>query len=109
MTKADEGVAPTSRGAAQFVNPGSSGNVGVAEVTHELIRGQLSEYLDGSLVESERGRVETHLASCQPCTAYWNTFRATVRGVGKLPTPKAPRGMLGRIVEQARRESDAQQ
>ena len=109
MTKADEGVAPTLRGATQIVTPGGSGSVGVAELTHELVRGQLSEYLDGSLGESDRRRVDGHLASCSPCTAYFNTFRATVQALGKLSAPKAPAAARRRIVEQARRESDANQ
>jgi len=107
VTKADEGVAPEFRGATQIVNPVSSAAVGVAELTHELVRGQLSEYLDNSLAESDRRRVEGHLQSCPPCTAYLNTLRATVRALGKLPAPRAPSGARSRIVEQARRESDA--
>jgi hypothetical protein len=109
VTKADEGVAPTSRGTAHIVTPGSSGGVGTAELTHELVRGQLSEYLDGSLGESDRRRVEGHLASCPPCTAYLDTFRVTVRGLGKLTPPKAPARAYKQILEQARRESDANQ
>jgi anti-sigma factor RsiW len=109
VTKADEGVAPTLRGTAQIVTPGSSGSVGVAELTHELVRGQLSDYLDGSLGESDRRRVDGHLASCAACTAYLHTLRATVHALGKLPAPKAPTGAGRRIVEQARRESDANQ
>jgi len=109
VTKADEGVAPSFRGATHIGNPGSSAAVGVAELTHELVRGQLSEYLDGTLGESDRRRLDGHLAACPPCTAYLNTLRATIRAVGKLPAPKAPRGAHGRIVEQARRESDANQ
>jgi len=106
VTKADEGVAPTHRGATQIVNPGSSGGVGIAEVPHELIRGQLSEYLDDSLKESDRRRIDGHLASCPPCLAYLNTLRATVRALGVLPPPKAPSGIRARIVDQARREAD---
>ena len=109
VTKADEGVAPTVRGTAHIVTPGGSGSVGVAELTHELVRGQLSEYLDGSLGESDRRRIEGHLASCSPCTAYLNTLRATIQALGKLPAAKAPTSDGRRIVEQARRESDANQ
>ena len=107
MTKADEGVAPTSRGATQIVTPGSSGGVGIAELTHELVRGQISAYLDGSLGESDRRRIDGHLASCPPCTAYVQTLRTTVRALGKLPAPKAPASARQRILEQARREADA--
>jgi anti-sigma factor RsiW len=76
------------------------------EVTHELIRGQFTEYLDGSLGESDRRRVDTHLGTCPPCRAFLNTFRATVRALGTLPAPKAPAGIRARIVEQVRREPD---
>ena len=112
VTKADEGVAPTIRGATQIVTPNNgsgngSGSIGIAEVTHELVRGRLSEYLDDSLSERDRRRVEGHLAACPPCTAYLNTLRATVRALDLLPAPKAPSGIRARIVEQARRESES--
>ena len=90
MTKADEGVAPSSRGATHIGNHASSAAVGVAELTHELVRGQLSEYLDGTLGESDRRRLERHLSACPPCTAYLDTFRATVSALGTLTPPKAP-------------------
>lgn len=108
VTKADEGVAPTIRGATQIVTSNNgSGSIGIAEVTHELVRGRLSEYLDDSLSERDRRRVEGHLAACPPCTAYLNTLRATVRALGVLPAPKAPSGIRARIVEQARRQSES--
>ena len=109
MTKADEGVAPSSRGTTHIGNSGSSAAVGIAELTHELVRGQLSEYLDGTLGESDRRRLESHLAACPPCTVYFDTFRATVRALGTLTPPKAPARARSRIVEQARRESEANQ
>jgi hypothetical protein len=105
VTKADEGVAPTPRGTAQLGSPASaSAGVGVAELTHELVRGQLSEYLDDGLGESARRRIDGHLATCPPCAAYLATLRTTVRGVQKLPAAKAPRGATARIIDQARRE-----
>ena len=107
MTKADEGVAPTPRGTAHLGTPAStSAGIGVAELTHELVREQLSEYLDDTIGESARRRIDGHLAACAPCTAYLNTLRATVRALGKLPAPKAPAGARRRILEQVRRESD---
>jgi hypothetical protein len=113
VTKADEGVAPIIRGAAQIVTPNNgsgsngSGGVGIAEVIHELVRGQLSDYLDDALAESDRRRVEGHLAACPPCTAYLNTLRATVRALGVLPAPKAPSGIRARIIEQARHQFES--
>lgn len=108
MTKADEGVAPTPRGTAHLGTPTSaSAGVGVAELTHELVRQQLSDYLDDALGESARRRIDGHLATCQPCAAYLGTLRVTVRGLQQLPAAKAPRGAAARIVEQARREPPA--
>jgi hypothetical protein len=101
VTRADEGVAPVSRGATQ---PATQGSVGVADLTHETVRGNLSEYLDDSLSEALRHRIDGHLASCPTCTADLETLRATVQAVGQLPAPKAPGGARVRILEQARRE-----
>ena len=108
VTKADEGVAPTSRGAAHIGTPTSSpGNVGIADLTHDQVRNQFSDYLDDSLGEAARRRIDSHLAACASCTAYLDTFRLTVQSLGRLTAPKAPDGVRSRIVEQARREDRA--
>jgi hypothetical protein len=108
VTKADDGVAQPFHGASQMDTSGrSTSSVSVAELTHEVVRAQLSDYLDDSLDQSDRRRIDGHLASCPPCTTYLNTLRATVRGLGKLPAPKAPAGARNRIIEQARREADS--
>lgn len=101
MTRADEGVAPVSRGATQTATQGSTG---VADITHDLVRGQLSEYLDDTLGEAVRHRIDRHLASCAACAAQLETLRTTVRALGQLPAPKAPAGARARILEQARSE-----
>ena len=106
MTKADEGVAPSARGAAHIGTPTGS-SVGVAELTHELVRSQLSDYLDDTLGESARRRIDGHLAGCPPCAAYLDTMRVTIRALGQLPAPKPPSGASARIIKQARREHDA--
>ena len=108
VTEADEGVAPTARGAAQLGSPATtSTSVGVAHVTHEVVRGQLSDYLDGTLGEAARHRVDGHLAGCPSCVAYRDSLLATIRGLGKLPAPKAPHGAASRIIERVRRDPDA--
>jgi len=108
VTKADEGVAPAARGATHIGSLASTGaSVGVAELTHDLVRGQLTDYLGDNLGEVARRRVESHLAVCPPCVAFLDTMRVTVRALGQLPAPKAPAGARSRIVEQARREHDA--
>ena len=105
MTKADEGVGPAPGGGTHLgTQTSASAGVGIAELTHELVREQLSEYLDGGLGDAARHRIDGHLATCRPCTAYLHTLRVTARGVQQLPAAKAPRGAAARIVEQARRE-----
>jgi hypothetical protein len=105
VTKADEGVAPTPAGAAHLGTQ-TSASTGVAELTHQGVRDQLSEYLDGGLGEAARRRIDGHLAGCPPCAVYLETLRLTVSGVHQLQrsAPKAPRGVAARIVEQARHE-----
>ena len=103
MTKADEGVAPTPRGAAHLGTQ-TSASTGVAELTHAQVRDQLSEYLDGGLGEAARRRIDGHLAACPPCAVYLDTLRVTVRGTQQLPAAKAPRGVAARIVDQARHQ-----
>jgi anti-sigma factor RsiW len=44
----------------------------------ELV-GFLSAYLDGELTADIRARFATHLAGCAACSAYLESYRATVR------------------------------
>ena len=101
VTRADEGVAPVSRGATQ---PATQGSVGVADITHDLVRGHLSDYLDDTLSEAVRHRIDRHLKTCTSCAASLETLRTTVQALGQLPAPKAPSGARVRILEQARSE-----
>ena len=101
VTRADEGVAPVSRGATQ---PATQGSTGVADMTHDLVQANLSEYLDDSLGEAVRHRIDRHLAACPPCATRLSTLRTTVQALGQLPAPKAPVGARARILEQAHSE-----
>jgi len=108
VTQADEGVAPAARSATHIGTPASTGaSVGVAELTHDLVRGQFSDYLSGALGEVARRRVDGHLAVCPPCAAFLDTLRVTVRALGQLPASKAPTGARARILEQARQDHGA--
>jgi anti-sigma factor RsiW len=83
----------------QAMQPRSAASsVGVAEVTHDSIRDQLSEYLDDSLPEGERARVDEHLRHCGDCRAYRNTLRATSRALSDLPREKAPDRIRQRLL-----------
>jgi anti-sigma factor RsiW len=85
-------------GVEQAMQPGSgSAAVGVAEVTHQTIRDQLSDYLDNSLPDLDRRRVHEHLQSCSACRAYDATLRTTIRAVGALPRAQAPASAKQRL------------
>ena len=80
--------------------PGSVGGpIGVADVTHETVSGQLSDYVDNSLSERDRARVDAHLCSCPPCRAHERTLRATVRALAELPREQAPPEAKRRLLE----------
>jgi len=44
----------------------------------------VTDYLEGSLDDDERARVEQHLAGCDACTAYIDQMRVTISVVGKI-------------------------
>jgi anti-sigma factor RsiW len=73
-------------------------SVETAELTHEDVRGQLSEFLADELDEAEANRVTAHLAQCPPCARYLTTLRATVDLLGTLPTRPAPDSLRQRLL-----------
>jgi putative zinc finger protein len=102
VTKPDNGVVPASSRTAQAATHGS---VGVAELTHTDVRNSLSDYLDNSLAQAERRRIDGHLTVCRPCTAFLATLRTTIRVAETLPRPKAPAHARARILEAARHQA----
>ena len=53
----------------------------------------MTEYLDGVLSETDRARLETHLAKCPHCTEYLAQLRVTIDALGRAApddlTPEA--------------------
>jgi anti-sigma factor RsiW len=45
----------------------------------------VTDYLENRLTPAERARFEEHLADCDPCRAYLDQFRETIRMLGRLP------------------------
>ncbi len=101
MSQADEVVARAAQVVAQEA---PRGGAVVADLTHEIVRGQFSEYVDGSLDSSDRARVERHLGECSACAAYLNTLRATVDLASQLPAKPAPSRTKSSILRRARAE-----
>jgi anti-sigma factor RsiW len=58
----------------------------------------VTEYLEGTLPERDRERLEAHLAVCDGCTRYLAQIRMTIRLTGMLReedlTPEARDGLL---------------
>jgi len=50
----------------------------------------VTEYLEGALPETERTRLEAHLAECDGCTAYLEQIRTTMRLTGMLTEEQIP-------------------
>lgn len=71
----------------------TTAGVGVAEISHRAIRDLLSDYVDGSLDERGRGRVDDHLDSCPACRSWYDTLRATADAVKALPREQASRAL----------------
>ena len=46
----------------------------------------ITDYLEGTLPETDRARFDAHLASCGACQEYLDQMRALVRLSGKLTT-----------------------
>lgn len=46
----------------------------------------VTDYLEGTLPEHDRVRLEAHLAECPYCVDYIAQMRKTILALGKLPT-----------------------
>ena len=44
----------------------------------------VTDYLEGALAESERARLEAHLAACPHCTEYLSQMRRTLDLLGQI-------------------------
>jgi anti-sigma factor RsiW len=72
--------------------------VGVAERSHESIRQQITEVLEGPLSPDEQRGLEAHLVACRPCAAFRRTLEATVGALRDLPPTKAPAASKRRVM-----------
>jgi anti-sigma factor RsiW len=57
----------------------------------DLMRGELSAYLDNELDPDERMRVESHIQSCQPCREEYESLMKTSKLLQRLPDVKLRR------------------
>jgi anti-sigma factor RsiW len=47
----------------------------------------VTDYLEGTLPDSERARMDAHLAECDGCTAYLQDMRRLVGSLNEAPEP----------------------
>ena len=63
----------------------------------------LGEYLDGTLDPATSRALTSHLADCQECTAFLNTYRGTVRMTRELREEELPAPLKERLLGFLRR------
>jgi anti-sigma factor (TIGR02949 family) len=64
----------------------------------------LLEFLDGELPEDRRLRLESHLALCEPCLKYLETYKVTIQLTRRLPDAPPPPELLERLKAALREE-----
>ncbi len=71
---------------------------------------RLSEYMDGELHGDPCEQIEEHLEGCDPCRAFLESLRRTVRLVESVRTPTLPAEVRRQILdayERLRRAGEA--
>ncbi len=61
--------------------------------------GLLGEYLEGSLTPGQLAELGEHLAACEPCQAYLNTYRRTKALAAEAERIEMPAEMRRRLGE----------
>lgn len=73
---------------------------------HEAIHNMLPLAAAGALGRAEISRVERHLAACSGCRRELEVLRLYSRGLGELPQPMVPAGLLQRTKARLIQERD---
>jgi anti-sigma factor RsiW len=59
----------------------------------------VTDYFEGAVTATERGRIEHHLSGCDGCTTYVEQMRATIAAAGGVAPDDLPPAMVGRLLE----------
>ena len=65
---------------------------------HEVVE-LVTDYLEGTLEDEDRRRVEEHLAICDGCTRYVEQMRETIRLTGRLTEEQIPEEQKQALLE----------
>ena len=63
----------------------------------------MTDYLEGALPETDRARLESHLAACPQCSEYLAQLRVTIDALGKVEADDLPPEALDDLVALYRR------
>ena len=72
--------------------------------THELNRARLALAAAGALSPEELQQVEQHVRECQACRRELDVWGVVARGLGQLPQPMLPPGLVARTQARVLRE-----
>jgi hypothetical protein len=91
---------PTSGGVGSDHSQRSRGVVGleVAELGHDEVHSQLSDFLAEALDETQTARVAGHLRNCASCAKDLLTLERTVELLHGLPGQRAPDSLRRRLL-----------
>ncbi len=70
-----------------------------SEIECRQIAELLGEYLDGTLPQPTRDLLEWHIEGCQPCVAFVNTYRGTVKAARTLADVPIPPELKQRLLK----------
>ena len=68
-----------------------------AEVNCREVTDLLADYVAEELQPAAAAAIETHLHACADCTAFLNTYRATLRATRALPCEAIPDALYDRL------------
>jgi len=68
----------------------------------------ITDYMEGTLPEVDRGRFEAHLASCSACQEHLEQMRAVVRLTGRLTPSSLDPATVDSLLSAFRRWRDSQ-
>lgn len=58
----------------------------------------VTDYLEDALPQSERSRIDHHIATCDGCTRYIEQIRETITAAGRLTPDDVPAPVVDRLL-----------
>ncbi len=71
----------------------------VSEMACQELVEVITDYLEGTLTNRDVRRLEAHIATCAPCTAYIEQMRQSIRLVGHLSSRELDPATRAQLVD----------